>query len=78
MKLLLTSAGLSNSTITKALEELLGKSAQGAKLAFCFNRYNCRYCHWRLATHGRSSHPLYLYRLSFYQLCIIDLEYQRN
>lgn len=34
MKLLLTSAGLSNPTITKALEDLLGKSAKGAKLAF--------------------------------------------
>ncbi len=34
MKLLLTSAGLSNPTITKALEDLLGKSAKGVKLAF--------------------------------------------
>ena len=34
MKLLLTSAGLSNATITKALENLLGKSAKGVKLAF--------------------------------------------
>lgn len=34
MKLLLTSAGLSNPTITKALEDLLGKSAQGIKLVF--------------------------------------------
>lgn len=34
MKLLLTSAGLSNKSITQALEELLAKSAQGAKLAF--------------------------------------------
>lgn len=34
MKLLLTSSGLTNSTITKALEDLLGKSAQGVKLAF--------------------------------------------
>lgn len=34
MKLLLTSAGLSNPSITRALEELLGKSAQGVKLAF--------------------------------------------
>jgi len=34
MKLLLTSAGLSNKSIVKALEELLGKSAQGIKLAF--------------------------------------------
>ncbi len=34
MKLLLTSAGLSNPTITKALEDLLGKSAKRVKLAF--------------------------------------------
>jgi dipeptidase E len=34
MKLLLTSAGLSNPSITKALEGLLGKSAKGVKLAF--------------------------------------------
>lgn len=34
MKLLLTSAGLSNPTIAKALEELLGKSAKGVNLAF--------------------------------------------
>lgn len=34
MKLLLTSAGLSNLTITKALEDLLGKSANGVKLVF--------------------------------------------
>ena len=34
MKLLLTSAGLSNPSITKALERLLGKSTKGAKLAF--------------------------------------------
>jgi len=34
MKLLLTSDGLSNASISKALEELLGKSAQGVKLAF--------------------------------------------
>ncbi len=34
MKLLLTSAGLSNHSIIKALEKLLGKSATGVKLAF--------------------------------------------
>jgi len=34
MKLLLTSAGLSNPTIAKALEDLLGKTASGVKLAF--------------------------------------------
>lgn len=34
MKLLLTSAGLSNASITEALEDLLGKSAKGVKLAF--------------------------------------------
>ncbi len=34
MKLLLTSAGLSNPSIVKALEDLLGKSATGVKLAF--------------------------------------------
>jgi len=34
MRLLLTSAGLSNPSITKALEKLLGKSAQNVKLAF--------------------------------------------
>lgn len=34
MKLLLTSAGLSNQSIVKAIENLLGKSAKGAKLAF--------------------------------------------
>lgn len=34
MKLLLTSAGLSNLSITKAIEKLLGKSAKGIKLAF--------------------------------------------
>lgn len=34
MKLLLTSAGLSNPSISKALEGLLGKSTQGVKLAF--------------------------------------------
>lgn len=34
MKLLLTSAGLSNQSIVKALEDLLGKSANGVKLAF--------------------------------------------
>jgi len=34
MKLLLTSAGLANAAIVRALEELLGKSAQGVKLAF--------------------------------------------
>lgn len=34
MKLLLTSAGLSNQSISKAIEELLGKSTQGVKLAF--------------------------------------------
>ncbi|MFA5827768.1 MAG: peptidase E [Candidatus Shapirobacteria bacterium] len=34
MKLLLTSAGLSNLSIVKAIERLLGKSAKGVKLAF--------------------------------------------
>lgn len=34
MKLLLTSAGLSNPSISKALEDLFGKSAAGVKLAF--------------------------------------------
>jgi dipeptidase E len=34
MRLLLTSAGLSNPSITEALEKLLGKSAQNVKLAF--------------------------------------------
>jgi len=34
MKLLLTSAGLSNPSIVKAAEDLLGKSAKGVKLAF--------------------------------------------
>lgn len=34
MKLLLTSSGLSNPSICKALEELLGKSAAGVRLAF--------------------------------------------
>jgi dipeptidase E len=34
MKLFLTSAGISNPTIAKALEDLLGKSTIGAKLAF--------------------------------------------
>jgi len=34
MKLLLTSAGLSNQSIVKAIEKLLGKSAKGVKLAF--------------------------------------------
>jgi len=34
MKLLLTSAGLSNKSIVKSMEELLGKSAKGVKLAF--------------------------------------------
>ncbi len=34
MKLLLTSAGLSNKSIIDALEKLLGKSAKGIKLAF--------------------------------------------
>lgn len=34
MKLLLTSAGLANQTIRNAIEELLGKPASGAKLAF--------------------------------------------
>jgi len=34
MKLLLTSAGLSNPSINKALEDLLGKSVKGVKLAF--------------------------------------------
>ncbi len=34
MKLLLTSAGISNPSILKALEDLLGKSAKGTKLAF--------------------------------------------
>lgn len=34
MKLLLTSAGLSNPSIVSALEKLLGKSAKGVKLAF--------------------------------------------
>ena len=34
MKLLLTSAGLSNQSIVKSLENLLGKSANGVKLAF--------------------------------------------
>lgn len=34
MKLLLTSAGLANDSIRKALEDLLGKSAKGVKLAF--------------------------------------------
>jgi len=34
MKLLLSSAGLSNQTIVSALEKLLGKSAKGIKLAF--------------------------------------------
>lgn len=34
MKLLLTSAGLSNPSIVKATEDLLGKSAKGVKLAF--------------------------------------------
>ena len=34
MKLLLTSAGISNTSIARALESLLGKSASGAKLAF--------------------------------------------
>jgi dipeptidase E len=34
MKLLLTSAGISNQSILKALEDLLGKSAKGVKLAF--------------------------------------------
>ncbi len=34
MKLLLTSAGLSNQSIIETLEKLLGKSAKGVKLAF--------------------------------------------
>lgn len=34
MKLLLTSAGLSNKTIVQALENLLGKPSQGVRLAF--------------------------------------------
>ena len=34
MKLLLTSAGLSNQSIVNALEKLLGKSTRGVKLAF--------------------------------------------
>lgn len=34
MKLLLTSAGLSNKTLVEAMEKLLGKSASGVKLAF--------------------------------------------
>lgn len=34
MKLLLSSAGLSNQTVVSALEKLLGKSAKGIKLAF--------------------------------------------
>ncbi len=34
MKLLLTSAGITNPSISKAMEDLLGKSAHGAKLAF--------------------------------------------
>lgn len=34
MKLLLTSAGLSNKSIVKALEKLVGKSLKGVKLAF--------------------------------------------
>jgi dipeptidase E len=34
MKFLLTSAGLSNKTIANALEDLLGKSINGVKLAF--------------------------------------------
>ena len=34
MKLLLTSSGLTNPSIISALEDLLGKSAQGARLAF--------------------------------------------
>jgi len=34
MKLLLTSAGLSNTSIIKALKDLLGKSTKGVKLAF--------------------------------------------
>ena len=34
MKLLLTSAGLTNNSITSELEKLLGKSAKGVKLAF--------------------------------------------
>lgn len=34
MKLLLTSAGLSNPSIVKAIERLLGKSTKGVKLAF--------------------------------------------
>lgn len=34
MKLLLTSAGLANESISKALDDLLGKSSKGIKLAF--------------------------------------------
>lgn len=34
MKLLLSSAGLSNPSISKALEDLLGKPSKGVKLAF--------------------------------------------
>ena len=34
MKLLLTSAGLSNPSIVKAMEDLLGNSAKGVNLAF--------------------------------------------
>ncbi len=34
MKLLLTSAGITNPSISRAIEDLLGKSARGVKLAF--------------------------------------------
>jgi hypothetical protein len=40
MKLLLTSAGLSNQTITNALTKLLGKSCNGIKLAFVHTAAN--------------------------------------